>query len=181
MQDYVKGTFRQSIFRNEKGFIIGLLKVHETNIIDMEEYVNKTITFTGYFAELNENEKYIMYGEIAHHPKYGFQYNVSNSERVKPDDKDGIVEFLSSDLFKGIGEKMATSIVDALGEDALELILKDKTCLYTVPKLSEAKINLIHDTLIKYEESHETIVKLKEDLTQEYMEKGYRIFMKLKK
>ena len=162
MQDYVKGTFRQSIFRNEKGFIIGLLKVHETNIIDMQEYVNKTITFTGYFAELNENEKYIMYGEIAHHPKYGFQYNVSSSERVKPDDKDGIVEFLSSDLFKGIGEKMATSIVDVLGENALELILKDKTCLYTVPKLSEVKINLIHDTLIKYEESHETIVKLTE-------------------
>ena len=162
MQDYVKGTFRQSIFRNDKGFIIGLLKVHETNIIDMQEYVNKTITFTGYFAELNENEKYIMYGEIAHHPKYGFQYNVSSTERVKPDDKDGIVEFLSSDLFKGIGEKMASSIVDVLGEDALELILKDKSCLYTVPKLSEVKINLIHDTLVKYEESHETIVKLTE-------------------
>ena len=162
MQDYVKGTFRQSIFRNEKGFIIGLLKVHETNIIDMQDYVNKIITFTGYFADLNENEKYIMYGEIAHHPKYGFQYNVNSSERIKPDDKDGIIEFLSSDLFKGIGEKMATSIVDILGEDALELILKDKTCLYTVPKLSEAKINLIHDTLLKYEESHETIVKLTE-------------------
>ena len=162
MLDYVKGTFRQSIFRNEKGFIIGLLKVHETNIIDMQDYVNKTITFTGYFAELNENEKYIMYGEIVHHPKYGFQYNVSNSERIKPDDKDGIIEFLSSDLFKGIGEKMATSIVEILGEDALELILKDKTCLYVVPKLSEVKINLIHDTLVKYEESHETIVKLTE-------------------
>jgi len=162
MQDYVKGTFKQSIFRNEKGFIIGLLRVHETNIIDMQDYVNKTITFTGYFADLNENEKYIMYGEIAHHPKYGFQYNVSSSERIKPDDKDGIIEFLSSDLFKGIGEKMATSIVDILGEDALELILKDKTCLYTVPKLSEVKINLIHDTLLKYEQSHETIVKLTE-------------------
>ena len=162
MQDYVKGTFRQSIFRNDKGFIIGLLKVHETNIIDMQDYVNKTITFTGYFADLNENEKYIMYGEIAHHPKYGFQFNVTDSERIKPDDKDGIIEFLSSDLFKGIGEKQASSIVDVLGEDALELILKDKTCLYTVPKLSEAKINLIHDTLVKYEESHETIVKLTE-------------------
>jgi len=162
MKDYVKGTFRQSIFRNDKGFIIGLLKVHETNIVDMQDYVNKTITFTGYFADLNENEKYIMYGEITHHPKYGFQYNVSDSERIKPDDKDGVIEFLSSDLFKGIGEKQATAIVDVLGENALELILQDKTCLYTVPKLSEAKINLIHDTLIKYEESHETIVKLTE-------------------
>ena len=162
MKDFVKGVFRQSIFRSEKGYIIGLLKVSETNIVEMQEYVNKTITFTGYFADLNENEKYIMYGEISNHPKYGFQFNVSDSERIKPDDKDGIVEFLSSDLFKGIGEKMAIRIVDTLGEEALDLILKDKTCLYQVPKLSEAKIDIIHDTLVKYEESHETIVKLTE-------------------
>lgn len=162
MKDFVKGVFRQSIFRSEKGYIIGLLKVFETNIVEMQEYVNKTITFTGYFADLNENEKYIMYGEITNHPKYGFQFNVSDSERIKPDDKDGIVEFLSSDLFKGIGEKMAIRIVDTLGEEALDLILKDKTCLYQVPKLSEAKIDIIHDTLVKYEESHETIVKLTE-------------------
>ncbi len=162
MKDFVKGVFRQSIFRSEKGYIIGLLKVSETNIIEMQEYINKTITFTGYFADLREFEKYIMYGEIANHPKYGFQFNVSDSERIKPDDKDGIVEFLSSDLFKGIGEKMAIRIVDTLGEEALDLILKDKTCLYQVPKLSEQKINIIHDTLVKYEESHETIVKLTE-------------------
>ena len=52
MKDFVKGVFRQSIFRSEKGYIIGLLKVSETNIIDMQEYVNKTITFTGYFDNL---------------------------------------------------------------------------------------------------------------------------------
>ena len=162
MKDFVKGIFRQTIFRSDKGYIIGLLKVSETNIIEMQEYVNKTITFTGYFADLNENEKYTMYGEIVNHPKYGFQFNVKESERIKPDDKDGIIEFLSSDLFRGIGEKMATKIVDVLGEDALDKILQDKTCLYQVPKLSEAKINAIHDTLVKYEESHETIVKLTE-------------------
>ena len=104
MQDYVKGTFKTSIFKSDKGYVIGLLKVFETNIIDMQEYVNKTITFTGYFADLRENEKYIMYGEIAHHPKYGFQFNVKEYERIKPEDKDGVIEFLSSDLFKGIGE-----------------------------------------------------------------------------
>ena len=161
-KDYVKGIFRQSIFRSDKGYIIGLLKVSETNIIEMQDFVNKTITFTGYFADLNENERYVMYGEIVNHPKYGFQFSVNESERIKPDDKDAIVEFLSSDLFKGIGEKMAIRIVDTLGEDALNMILNDKTCLYQVPKLSEAKINIIHDTLVKYEESHETIVKLTE-------------------
>lgn len=162
MQDYVKGTFKTSIFKSDKGYVIGLLKVFETNIIDMQEYVNKTITFTGYFADLRENEKYIMYGEIAHHPKYGFQFNVKEYERIKPEDKDGVIEFLSSDLFKGIGEKMAKRIVETIGDNALDLIIKDKTILYKVSKLSEDKINLIYDTLIKYEESHEIIVKLTE-------------------
>ena len=162
MQDYVKGIFKHTIFKSDKGYVIGLLKVVETNIIEMQDYVNKVITFTGYFAELNENEKYIMYGEITNHPKYGFQYSVKESERIKPEDKDGIVEFLSSNLFKGIGERLAIRIVDTLGVDALNLILKDKTCLYNVPKLSEDKINIIYDTLVKYEESHEIIVKLTE-------------------
>ena len=160
--DYVKGIFRTTIFKSNKGYVIGLLKVIETNIVELKEYINKVITFTGYFADLNESERYIMYGEITNHPKYGLQFSVKESERVKPDDKDGIIEFLSSDLFKGIGTKMAERIVDTLGEDALNLIIKDKTCLYNVSKLSEAKINIIYDTLIKYENSHETIVKLTE-------------------
>lgn len=162
MQDFVKGIFKQTIFRSDKGYVIGLLKVTDTNIIEMKEYINKTITFTGYFADINENEKYTMYGEIVNHPKYGFQYSVSEYERIKPEDKDGVIEFLSSDLFSGIGEKMAIRIVDKLGENAIDLILKDKTCLYTVPKLSEKKIDLIYNTLIKYEESHEIILKLTE-------------------
>ncbi len=161
-KDYIKGIFRQTIFRSDKGYIIGLLKVTETNMPDMKDYINKMVTFTGYFAELNENEKYVMYGEIANHPKYGFQYNVSECERVKPEDKDGVIEFLSSDLFKGVGQKMATKIVEILGDKAIDLIMQDKTCLYQVPKLSEEKINVIYDTLKKYEESTEMIVKLTE-------------------
>lgn len=162
MKDLVKGIYKKSIFKSDKGYIIGLLRVYETNIIEMQEYVNKTITFTGYFAELNENDKYIMYGEVFEHPKYGFQFNVKEYERVKPEDKTSIVEFLSSDLFKGIGEKIALKIVNELGDDTLELILQDKNVLRRVPKLKEDKIDLIYDTLKRHEESHDIIVKLNE-------------------
>lgn len=162
MKDFVKGIYKKSIFKSDKGYIIGLLRVYETNIIEMQEYVNRTITFTGYFAELLENDKYTMYGEIANHPKYGFQFNVKEYERVKPEDKTAIVEFLSSDLFKGIGEKMALKIVNELGDDTLELILQDKNVLRRVPRLKEDKIDLIYQTLKKHEESHDIIVKLNE-------------------
>ena len=160
MENYIMGNFRQTIFQSDKGYIIGLLKVKNTDIESMKEYVNKLITFTGYFHELIENENYYFKGEEAFHPKYGFQFNVKEYERVKPEDKDGLVEFLSSDLFPGIGEKMAQTIVDVLGDKALDIILEDKSNLMLVPKLGTKKANLIYETLVKYEESHKMIVYL---------------------
>lgn len=160
MENYIMGNFRQTIFQSDKGYIIGLFKVKNTDIESMKAYVNKLITITGYFHELIENENYYFKGEEVFHPKYGFQFNVKEYERVKPEDKDGIVEFLSSDLFPGIGEKMAQTIVDVLGDKALDIILEDKSNLMLVPKLGEKKSKLIYDTLVKYEESHKMIVYL---------------------
>ena len=56
--EYIKGKYKSSIFESESGYKVGLFRVKETNITDVEMN-NKTITFTGYFADLNEGEKYI--------------------------------------------------------------------------------------------------------------------------
>ena len=162
MKNYIKGNFRKSIFKSDKGYIIGLFKVRETNSTNIEEFINKTITFTGYFHELNEDDVYIFYGEEANHPRYGFQFQVAEYERVKPEDKDGVIEFLASDLFPGVGEKLATKIVETLGNDVLDKIIKDPLVLNIVPKLSTKKANAIYNNLIKYEESHTIIVYLSE-------------------
>ena len=58
MENYVLGTYRQPIFQSERGYVIGLMKVKDTDIESMKDYINKTITFTGYFHELNEQESY---------------------------------------------------------------------------------------------------------------------------
>lgn len=157
---YIKGNFRKQIFATNNGYVIGLFKVRETNDKDLEDYLNKTITFTGYFDELNENETYILYGRLSEHPRYGIQYNVSKYSRVLPETEDGIIEFLSSDLFKGVGLKLAKDIVNTLGADTLNVIMEDNSSLDLVPNLSEIKKQTIIDTLNKYNKSHETIVKL---------------------
>lgn len=160
-KQYIKGNFRKAIFSSEH-YMVGLFKVKETNSESLKDYLNKTVTFTGYFQELNEDDMYFFYGEEQIHPKYGFQFQVNSYERVKPEDKDGIVEFLSSDLFKGVGEKLALQIVETLGEQTLDQILEDPSCLNLVPKLTSKKANQIYQTLTKYEESHKTIVYLTE-------------------
>ena len=162
METYIKGNFRKTIYKSDKGYVIGTFKVRDTNDELMSDYINRTVTFTGYFYDLNEDDTYVFYGEGIKHPRYGFQFQVSSYEAVKPTDKEGIVEFLSSDLFPGIGEKLAQTIVDVLGEDALDRILKEPECLNLVPKLSSRKALKIVSTLKRYEESHQIIVYLNE-------------------
>ena len=160
MKLYIKGNYRKTIFSSSKGYVIGLFKVRETNDEEMKLYINKSVTFTGYFHELNEDDMYCFYGETVDHPKYGIQFQVSDYERLKPEDEDGLVAFLSSDLFKGVGVTLAKSIVDTLGKNVLDEILKDESCLLLVPKMTDKKAHKIYETLSKYEESHQMIVYL---------------------
>ncbi len=160
MEGYIKGSYRRSIFESNKGYTIGLFKVIETDIEEMKQYMNKIVTFTGYFFDLNHEDTYIFHGKTVNHPRYGFQFDAESYEKVKPTDKEGIIVFLSSNLFPGIGEKLAKSIVETLGEKALDEILNDKSCLNLVPKLTLKKANTIYNTLLKYNGSHEIMVKL---------------------
>ncbi len=159
-KEFIKGNYRKSIYTSPKGYVIGLFKIRDTNCEDLKDFINKTITFTGVFHELNEDDMYCFYGEYSDNPKYGLQFNVSSYERIKPNDKEGLINFLSSDLFKGIGEALAKSVVDVLGDDCLNIIISDKEQLLLVPRMTNKKMDLIYDTLIKYEESHQIIVFL---------------------
>ena len=119
---YIKGNYRRSIYQNSQGYNIGLFKVTDTDDKKLVDYVDHIITFTGYFHELNDMDTYLFYGKLVTHPKYGEQFQVDSYERCKPEEKDAIVDFLTSGLFKGIGEKKAKAIVDVLGKDTLKII-----------------------------------------------------------
>ena len=122
--------------------------------------LNKTITFTGYFHELNNIDTYIFYGKKVDHEKYGEQFQVESYERCKPEEKDSIIEFLTSGLFKGIGEKKAKSIVDVLGKDTLKIILENPDNLILIPGITKTNIDTLHTKLKEYEASYETIMYL---------------------
>ena len=102
----------------------------------------------------------MFYGKLVNHPKYGEQFQVDNYERVKPEEKDSIIEFLTSGLFPGIGEKKAKAIVDTLGADTLKIILENPSNLILIPGITEKNINVLHDKLKEYEASYETIMYL---------------------
>lgn len=160
METFIKGTFKRKIFSSNDGYVIGLIKIKETNDQELAEYVDKQFTFTGLFAELNIEDNYIFYGEVIDNPKYGLQYKVNRYEKVMPEDKDGLIIFLSSDIFPGIGEKTAEQIVNTLGDDCLKEITKGYECLLKVPKMTAKKAMDIYNNLLKYNASFETVIYL---------------------
>lgn len=159
---YIKGNYRRSIYQNSQGYNIGLFKVMDTDDEKLADYIDHIITFTGYFHELNDMDTYLFYGKLVTHPKYGEQFQVDNYERFKPEEKDSIIEFLTSGLFKGIGEKKAKAIVDVLGKDTLKIILENPDNLILIPGVTKKNIEVLHTKLQEYESSYETILILTE-------------------
>ena len=159
---YIKGNYRRSIYQNSQGYNIGLFKVMDTDDEKLADYIDHIITFTGYFHELNDMDTYLFYGKLVTHPKYGEQFQVDNYERCKPEEKDSIIEFLTSGLFKGIGEKKAKAIVDVLGKDTLKIILENPDNLILIPGVTKKNIEVLHTKLQEYESSYEIILFLTE-------------------
>ncbi|HLS35420.1 MAG TPA: ATP-dependent RecD-like DNA helicase [Bacillota bacterium] len=143
---YFIGELLFVIFQNEQEhFTIANFKVIDTN----EEFPEEEIVAKGHFTNLNMNTSYVFYGEIVHHPQYGMQYDVHAYELYIPDDRTGLINYLSSDLFYGVGKKTAERIVDKLGTKAIQKIIEQPNLLDEIPHLNvKAKTSLV-DTLIK--------------------------------
>jgi len=159
MDEYIKGNINRVIFQGENGYKIGLFKVSDASY-EFADFIGMTISFTGYFHELNEQDTYMLYGKIFNHPKYGEQFNIDHYERCMPEEKDSIIEFLSSSIFKGVGDKTAIKIVDVLGDDTLNTILERPDNLLLIPGVTKKQIDILHKALVDYEASYTTILKL---------------------
>ncbi|MFC3211787.1 SF1B family DNA helicase RecD2 [Planomicrobium okeanokoites] len=141
---FVLGRPVVSIFHNPQNlFTIAKVKIHQTNT----SYAEKEIIVSGYFPELSMEEEYRFTGAVKNHPRYGIQFQVETFTKEVPETEQGIVHYLSSDMFNGIGRKTAETIVKKLGKDAIKKILEDPEALDVVPRLSDEKKDTIRSTL----------------------------------
>lgn len=157
---YIKGKYKQSIYESESGYKVGLFRVLETD--DEEIPVNKTITFTGYFSMLTKEDTYIFNGDYVYHDRYGAQFQTKNYEKVKPEGKEAIIDFLTSSFVKGCGEVLAKKIYKVFGDQTLEKIKENRENLFLVPSMTEKKCDSIYNSVIKYFDADKEIISLKE-------------------
>lgn len=157
---WIKGNIRNTIFTSDTGFFVGLFKVKECSS-DLEEIAHKTITVTGLILNPNAEDTYLLHGNYQKHERFGYQFQFESFEKVIPEGKDAVEEFLASSLIKGCGMKTAKAIVDTLGEKALELIKEDKANLFLVPGMTEKKATSIYQSVLSYSSVDDMLVTLR--------------------
>lgn len=141
---FILGRPIASIFHNPANmYSVIRVKIQETNI----QYDEKEIMVVGYFPNLAEEDLYRFTGVLKSHPKYGQQFQMETFEKEVPATEQGVVHYLSSDLFPGVGRKTAEIIVEKLGADAIKKIMEDPNALDIVPRLKEDKKIAIRETL----------------------------------
>lgn len=156
---FIKGTILSTIFHNADNlFSVVRLLVKDTNT----NWDERDIVVTGYFPALHEEEVYLFYGKMKEHPKFGQQFHAERFQKEMPQSREGVISYLSGEIFKGIGKVIAENIVDTLGKDAISRILADPSLLDNVPKLPEAKALTLIDTLRENQGLEHVMVKLNE-------------------
>ncbi len=160
--EYIKGKIRNIIYQNEdNGYVVAVFRIKETNDPKMSEYVGKTVTITGTFLDINDEETFILYGLSTRHERFGFQYQVKSYEKERISSKEALIEFLSSSLIKGCGEKTAEKIVETLGLDAIDKIKNDEHALDII-NITDSKKKAIRSSLLEYSDADDALLKLKE-------------------
>ena len=108
------GTLEKIVYTNpENGFLIGTF---------LTENSTRPITIKGIVFNTRERETLRLKGHWENHKVYGRQFSISEFMTVEPTTAEGMVRYLSSEVFKGIGEKTAQHIVNKFGKDTFKII-----------------------------------------------------------
>lgn len=154
---YIRGEIMFVIYENSiDHFTIAKIKIHETN----EDYEEKEIVGKGNFLQLQKGIIYDFHGELVSHPKFGLQYDIESYQTFVPETKEAVINYLSSDLFPGVGKQSAKKIVNTLGEAAIEIILNDPDRLEEVPSISRKVKESLRENLMENQGFERIAVKM---------------------
>ncbi len=125
----LKGTVEHIIYCNEDN----AYTVMDVGLAD------DVITACGILPYVSEGDSVILWGNWTHNPKYGRQFKVEQYERDLPADAAAILRYLSSRSVKGVGPKLAARIVEAFGDETLDVMENHPEWLADLPGISRKK------------------------------------------
>ncbi len=114
----------------------------------------------GATARPSEGLRVRLVGQWAQHRTHGLQFEFERLELLPPKDSEGLVRYLASKTFEGVGEVLARRIVDHLGLDALRRIRDEPLALTGVPGLRADVREKLAATVVQALGTHQLVAFL---------------------
>lgn len=121
-EDVLQGDIEIVTYHAEDSSYTVLKIMPERAYGDPEDLIPGRVSAVGGMTGPAEGMRLRLFGEWTSHRMHGRQFKFTRTEVLTPADKRGLVKYLSSKAFKGIGETLAERIVDKLGLNALDII-----------------------------------------------------------
>lgn len=129
----IEGTVERVIFFNENnGYTVIKLETDD-----------EIISVVGNLGKVDEGENLILDGKFVVNQKYGMQFSAEYCERKLPDTSVNIEKFLASGAIKSITKSIAKKIINAFGDDTLNIIEKTPNRLTEVKGISQKRCDMI--------------------------------------
>ena len=132
----LRGAIERVTYYNEdSGYSV--IKILPDKRYPREQARDGTVAVVGVMPELNEGESAEFTGEWVTDPKYGRQFRAQQAIPVAPSTAQGIINYLSSGIVKGIGPRTAEKIVEHLGDNTVAILDAEPERVYEVPRLKK--------------------------------------------
>lgn len=135
-----------------RGFVYRIIYQNTQNtycVFLLKDYNEETIPCTGRFEAPKEGEDIELKGRYVEHQKYGYQFDASSIEKLKPDNMGAARTYLMNLGIKGLGEKSVEKICDYFGLRLLDVLREDQPKeIKDVPGLRQSVKDELYNTLL---------------------------------
>lgn len=135
-----------------RGFVYRIIYQNTQNtycVFLLKDYNEETIPCIGRFEAPKEGEDIELKGRYVEHQKYGYQFDASSIEKLKPDNMGAARTYLMNLGIKGLGEKSVEKICDYFGLRLLDVLREDQPKeIKDVPGLRQSVKDELYNTLL---------------------------------
>lgn len=144
------------------GEVEDIIYRNETNGYTVIEVIcnKESVTAVGIMPLVSVGEELKLIGTFKSHHTYGEQFSVQALERFMPSSSASILKYLSSGTVKGIGPATAKRLVEAFGDETIEVMQNNPERLASLKGITKDKAKKISEELQKIFGVREVMVAL---------------------
>lgn len=151
-----------------RGVIENVVYYNESNdyaVLEISDEKGLLITAVGTVPMPFEGESMIISGKWTYHKEFGKQLSIETYEKTLPKEEEGILQYLSSRIVKGVGPSTARKIVDRFGKDTFDVIENHPEWLADIHGITMKKAAAISKSFLEHNGLADVVMFCKDYMT----------------